>query len=211
MKVLLSSLFLFSCFIISSATAADDKSELLENGDFPSETIGAWRINVSNHHGVNPQPYVKDGALGFAKCESSKGPYFTLSQAVEIQEGKNYTLSFEVRGKVTSGKISARVGMAKPDTLGLKNHTRGKTFEITEEWVIHSVEFTGTYDTESDFVKENRKAYKKNSLKKPVKRADIKDIKYRSGEGPTSLAFGLGSINAKNLEIRNVSIKENAE
>jgi hypothetical protein len=124
--------------------AAASRGELIENGNFPDE-VKHWHLAVPSAYGRAPEAEVADGSLVVKRLHPSG--YIGLHQAVNIRNGKNYLLTFEVRG--TPGERYL-VMVRDP---GKKAHV-SRRIKISESWTPVSLEFAGVFDTDQGWVRD---------------------------------------------------------
>lgn len=112
---------------------------LLQSTDFLQPNIAPWKL-----YSVKDAPptgkRISEGALIIeARGASDKPMARALSQDVTLKDNGKFTLSFEVRGELTSGMTM--VVMLKAPGGGEGNDGLSRKIDITEDWQKHELKF----------------------------------------------------------------------
>jgi hypothetical protein len=158
-----------------------------------------WHLAVPSAYGRAPEAAVADGALVLKRLHPAG--YIGLHQAVNIRQGKNYRLTFEARG--TPGEWFL-VMVRDP---GKKAHV-SRRVNPSETWEAVSVQFTGAFDTDEDWVSDWLKATENSRLEDGrTVNQPLRKISKSDSDTPTRswLSFALGKLEGE-FAIRNVSL-----
>ncbi len=156
----------------------------------------------------------KPGMITFQKLVPNTNYYLSLATAVNIEKGKNYILTYEVKGPAT-GKYTVRIadpGDHMDRNVNPVNHVI-HVGTVTENWETVELPFTGKFDTKSIWYKKIQMLRKTNKLSDG--RTPFKDqnkfaaIKPENSDRPceSTLSFFIGLLRG-DVSFRNVSVKE---
>lgn len=193
--------------VLAMGFATWSPAELIENGDF-SNGVAHWLVSISQGYG-EPDPSVDlvEGALEATRLHSSDPGYFNIAQAVNIQKGKRYKLSYEVKGEGEGTYIVSVQEVGK----GRHHVNRGEL--PGSSWTPVEAEFEGSYDTDEKWLKKWHSATKKNELLdsgRTTRSDKLKKIDQpKRADPPTrsTLYFSIGGLKGS-FAVRNVSIVE---
>ncbi len=187
-------------------------AELVENGDF-KKNLPYWHVNIAG--GYQPKPTVKHkpGEISFSNLVPLTAIYLSMTTALDIEKGKKYLLSYEVKGPAT-GSYGLSIGdMGDPQKRDVKPvmhfRTKGKA---TEKWEKIEHAFTGAFNTRSTWYKKIqmlRKSCKLSNGQTRVDRGKLRALKPENSELPcrSSLLLTLGALRGE-ISFRNFSVKE---
>lgn len=188
-----------ACFGLLAGTAG---AELIENGTFARNTSG-WEMATPSVYGPAPGAVVENGEFQLSNLSGAVFGYLTVNQAVNIESGKTYRLSFEAKGVGTGQYL---VAIHDPGRLA---HT-SKLFTPSAEWEKIAIDFAGAFDTDSRWVRDWLNATKGSRLENGhTVNTTLHKVRERKGAGPsrTWLTFGVGALNGS-FALRNVSLVE---
>ena len=197
MKIIVTTLFtLLAMSCIASA-------ELLQNGGF-SEKVKYWNLNRHPHYGFETSAAVSQGELQLSDLRETKSGYFVIQQPINIQYGKTYTLTLEL--KATAGQIlSCSIGDYPADSIsyaGIKL--------ATDDWETFTIELAGECDTNEKWFKKSLSNARKSKLTKEGVTSRV-DAKKRADPleeaGETFLSFGIGGVKGA-IAFRKISLVE---
>ena len=177
-------------------------SNLIENGDF-SSGVEHWGIQRNPDYGVKTTAEVKKGeGLVLKGLREAKGGYMGIIQAVKVEEGRKYKLSFEVKSSSPKG-YSVTLGDWSADLISSKHHNFSSASWHKVECVLQA---KGSSD--SKWYKAWHSAYRKSKLVDGKTRFEkIKDPKDRKQNPGNVLRFGIGLVSGE-FGIRNVVMEE---
>ena len=194
-------------FSANSASAKKEKKakDLITNGDFSSSKLKMWLVGVTEKYGVDLKPKVKKKCIEFNGIVEMSPKYITLGQYVEIEKGKKYEVSFEVKtSENIKGKFSCNIG--RPGYARVKKNFKGYdhiriNLSPANDWSKVTKTFTGLYDTDN-----NGQEGKKGNDKLKKEWAE-KEKGMMLSEAPTWIVFNLGGVKG-DVHLRNVTLKE---
>ena len=177
-------------------------SNLIENGALTSG-VKYWSINRHPDYGFKTKAKTsKSEGLVLSGLRETKGGYMSISQAVEIEAGKKYKISFEVKGASAKG-----FGVSLGDwAVELMTSKRQKFSDTSWHKVECVLEAKGT--TDSKWFKAWRKASRKAKLDDgKTKMEKVKEPKDREESPANVLRFGIGMVDGE-FGLRNVVMEE---
>lgn len=189
---------------LGALTVMTTSAELVENGNF-AKGAAHWDLAVPDAYGPPPVVKITRKTLELSQMQGASMGYLTLNQAVNIENNKHYTITFEAKGV---GKERFLVAVHDP---GEEAHV-SKLFEIEESWQTHEIEFVGSYETDHRWVRQWIRATRKNRLEGGrTVGSSLHEVDDPKADGPirTYLTIALGEIRGS-FSIRNISIVETA-
>ena len=177
-------------------------SNLLENGELTKE-VEHWAIHRHPDYGYQTKAVVIKGeGLMLTGLREAKGGYMGIVQAVKVEAGKKYKISFEVKGSSAKG-FAISLGDWAAHLMTSKHQKFTNDSWHKGECVL---EAKGT--TDSKWYKAWHSANRKNKLDDgKTKHQKVRDPKDREKAPANVLRFGIGTVNG-NFGLRNVVVEE---
>jgi len=197
---------LMSLCLVCFTSIGFAEENLIRNGNFAEEGL-YWHVRLHDHYGITPNVSYVEGAVQLSGLQPSTAPYLGFVQAVEIQEGVKYKLSFDLKiegegaavlrlGSITAGKNNSEKTK--------ENHFIKGALKSAGEWTSFEYEFTGVYDTHRKFVKTW------DELMGEDKKRRKKDNPFEKYSPGTGIVFALGKVKGT-VSLKNISLTEVAE
>lgn len=192
--------------VLTLSLATWSSAELVENGDF-SDNVAYWLMAPASGYGKPaPEFAVVDGALEATNLREVDPNYLLVQQPVNVQKGKRYKLSYEVKADGGGYYLVTIQHVLHDRHYMAKNPLPGSSWESVE------VEFEGAFDTDEKWLKKYRSATKKNELidgKTPrsEKLKKIKSVKRSEPASRSTLFFHIGAVTGS-FAVRNISVVE---
>ena len=180
-------------------------AELIKNGDFSSQ-VRHWGLMRTPSYGYTNNAEVKDGELHFSKLTGNTPHYFWVGQPVDIDEGKTYRISFEVKG--TEGQKYGVI-LGAPS----RRIVNGKRLTIEgDDWKKVEVPLLSKTGSDTSWVRDTKKIYAKHTLDNgrsiyPGKKKPARPDRPDGDKYATLMMFNIGAVTGE-IAFRNVSMVE---